>query len=56
MTEKEDTLLAELVDGLREGMPAEMGGRMVDADFNDGGTVTVLVGASEFPVTVKKER
>lgn len=56
MTEKEDALLAELVDGLREGLPAEMGGRKADADFNDDGTVTVLVGASEFPATVKRER
>ena len=37
MTEREDALLAELVDGLREGLPAEMGGRKVDADFNGDG-------------------
>ena len=36
MTEREDALLAELVDGLREGLPAEMGGREVDAEFNGG--------------------
>ena len=56
MTEKGDALLAELVDGLREGLHAETGGRKVDADFNDDGTATVLVGASEFPVAVKRER
>ena len=43
MTEREDALLAELVDGLREGLPAETGGRKVDADFNGDGAATVLV-------------
>ena len=56
MTEREDALLAELVDGLREGLPAEMGGRKVDADFNGDGAATVLAGASEFPAAVKRER
>ena len=55
MTEKGDALLAELVDGLWKGLPAETDGRKVDADFNDDGTATVLVGASEFPA-VKRER
>lgn len=56
MTEKGDALLAELVDGLREGLPAETGGRKVGADFNDDGTATVLVGASEFPAAARRER
>jgi len=54
--EKEDMLLAELVDALYKGLPAEMDGHKVDAEFNDDGTVTVLIGASEFLVTVKRER
>ena len=41
MTEREDALLAELVDGLCEGLPAEMGGRKVDAEFNGDGTAAV---------------
>ena len=56
MTEKEDALLAELVDGLREGLPAEMGGRKVGADFNGDGAATALVGASEFPAAARRER
>ena len=56
MTEKEDALLAELVDGLWKGLPAETDGRKVDADFNDDGTLTVPAVAAEFPATVKRER
>ena len=56
MTEKGDALLAELVDGLRKGLPAETGRRMVGADFNDDGTATALVGASEFLAAARRER
>ena len=43
MTEKGDALLAELVDGLCKGLPAEIDGRKVDAEFDDDGAATVLV-------------
>ena len=56
MTEKGDALLAELAEGLREGLPAETGGRKVGADFNDDGTATALVGAAEFPAAARRER
>ena len=56
MTEREDALLAELVDGLSKGLPAETGGRKVGAELNGDGAATVLVRASEFPAAVKRER
>ena len=56
MTEREAALLAELVDGLRKGLPAETGGRKVGAGFNGDGAATALVGASECPAAVKRER
>ena len=56
MTEKGDALPAELAEGLWKGLPAETGGRKVGAGFNDDGTATVLVGASEFPAAARRER
>ena len=41
---------------MQGGLPAETGGRKVDAEFNGDGAATVLVGASEFPAAVKRER
>ena len=41
---------------MQGGLPAETGGRKVDAEFNGDGAATVLVGASEFPAAVMRER
>ena len=40
MTENEDALLADPADGLCKGLPAEMDGRKVDAEFDDDGAAT----------------
>lgn len=46
---------AEIVDAVYKALPAEMFGHRLDAEFNDDGTVTVLVGADAYVLSVKRE-
>lgn len=45
-----------LVDAIYTRLPKQLAGHLVDAEYNDDGSIQIIIGSEEYNLTVKKEK